>query len=103
MRRVSGRRRSSSADSDGTPEKIRIGMFGRCGDDHVASRPLAKSKIDDRRNERMLLERLEAFVRGFGDRHREPMHFEKLDERPTHRQIVLDDEHEPRFFIHNGQ
>jgi len=60
----------------------------------------AKSKVDDRGNEGMFLERLEALFGGFRGRHRETMHFEKLDERPTHRQIVLDDEHEPRFFIH---
>jgi hypothetical protein len=50
----------------------------------------------------MLLQSLETFLGGLGHGHREAVHFEELDERPTHRQIVLDDEHEPGLFIHDG-
>ena len=94
MRRVRGRSRSSSADSDGTPEKMITGTSA--GVAATTSRP------DPRRSRRsttaatqlVLLQRVEPFVGGFRGDDREAVHLEELHQRPAHRHVVFDDEHE---------
>ena len=95
MRRVRGRRRSSSADSDGTPEKMMTGTSA--GVDTTTSRPAIprfKAQIDDRRDHLVLRESLEPFLGGLGRHNRKAVHLEEFDQGAANREIVLDDEHE---------
>ena len=54
IRRVRGRRRSSSADSDGTPEKMMTGTSAGVDDDDVAARAAAQPQVDDGGHELVL-------------------------------------------------
>ena len=65
--------------------------------------PRAKPQIDDRGDEPLFLQRVEAFVRRFGGHDSEAVHLEKLHERPAHGHIVFDHEHETRGILGHGR
>ena len=65
MSRVRGRSRSSSADSDGTPEKMITGTSAGVGHDDVAARAAAQPQIDDRGDERLFFAARRALRRRF--------------------------------------
>jgi len=102
MRRVRGRSRSSSADSDGTPEKMITRHVGRRGDDDVAAGAAAQPKIHDRCGELVLFQRVQPLVRRFGGDDGEAVHLQEFHERPSDGDVVLDHHHETRgIFGHN--
>ena len=84
MSRVFGLTRSSSADSDGTPEKMMTGTSA--GTDTTTSRPdpRLQPEIDDRRRDMVCAQRLESFVGRFGRDDREAVHLQKLHERAAY-------------------
>ena len=96
MRRVRGRSRSSSADSDGTPEKMITGTSA--GVATTTSRPgaAAQPQVDDRGDQTVLLQRVEPFVGRFRRDDGEAVHFEELHQRPADRDVVFDHQHEAR-------
>ena len=91
--RVRGLRRSSSADSDGTPEKMITGMS-----DGIAMTTSRPDPCFSRRSTTAATtdfsQRVEPFVGGLGGDDREAVHLEKLHQRSSHRHVVFDDEHE---------
>ena len=89
-----GRSRSSSADSDGTPEKMITGTSAGVATTTSRPEPRLQAQVDDGRHEPVLAERVEAFVGGFRRDDREAVHFEKFHQRPANRDVVFDDQHE---------
>ena len=101
MSRVRGRSRSSSADSDGTPEKIITGTSAGVATTTSRPDPAAQPQIDDRRHQPVLAQRVEPFVGRFRGDDREAVHLEELHQRSADRDVVFDHQHQARaVFAH---
>ena len=103
MRRVRGRSRSSSADSDGTPEKMITGTSAGTATTTSRPEPRRSRRSTTAATRRCFFERVEPFVGGLRRDDREAVHFEKLHQRPADRDVVFDHEHEARaIFGHDA-
>ena len=57
-------------------------------------------EVDDGRDQVVVLQRFEPLIRRFSRDHGKAVHLEELDERPPHRHIVFDNEHETGVLGH---
>ena len=96
MSRVRGRSFSSSADSDGTPEKMITGTSA--GVDTTTSRPEPRRSLRSTTAaaDPLTPQRLEGVLGGVGGDDREAVDLEELHQRTPDRHIIFDDKDEAR-------
>ena len=100
--RVRGRIRSSSADSDGTPEKMMTGTSAGAALTTSRPEPRFNRRSTTAATGRCFAQLLEPLVGGLGGDDGEAVHLEKLHQRPADRDIVFDDEHEASGVLGHG-